>query len=92
MEKYTLSPWIAEDEHRPNCETYQIHNGKEIIAHNVSAKNMPLVKAAPELLKALILAQHYINVFILRDEDPLVGENIEDDSRKIIEAIQNASK
>lgn len=51
--KHTPGPWMVDDEHRLNHETYQIHNGKEIVAYGVSAKNMPLVKSAPDLLEAL---------------------------------------
>ena len=53
MRKHSFAPWIADDEHRPNHETYRIHNDKEIIAHNVTAKNKNLVVTAPDLLKAL---------------------------------------
>lgn len=46
--KHTPGPWLAQDEGHPNYESYQIHNGKEIICHNVTAKNKDLVLNAPE--------------------------------------------
>lgn len=52
--------------------------------------NFRLMAAAPSLLEALEIAQQYVNVFILRGEDPLVGDQIKDHSFKIIEAIKLA--
>lgn len=56
--KHTNGPWSANDEHNPNYESYQITGFDEmginiIIAHGVPARQMPLVKTAPELLEAL---------------------------------------
>lgn len=46
--------------------------------------------AAPDLLAALEKAQQYVNVFILRGEEPLLGESIKDDSFQIIQALNKA--
>lgn len=42
------------------------------------------------LVEALEKAQQYMNVFILRGEDPLVGENLKTDSYNTIELISQA--
>jgi len=64
MTQHAPGPWIAEDEHRPNHETYQIHNGKQIVAHGVSANNMPIVRAAPDLLEALLACKVTLEAFL----------------------------
>lgn len=58
--------------------------GKEALA------NARLIAAAPSILEALEIAQQYVNVFLIRGEDPLVGDQIKDHSFKIIEAIKLA--
>jgi hypothetical protein len=42
-----------------------------------------------KMLEALKIAQQYVNVFMIRGEEPLVGESLKDDSFKILEAIKS---
>jgi hypothetical protein len=48
-------------------------------------------EAVPEILEALKIAKNYIDVFLIRGEDPLVGENIKTHSYMIIEALKKAT-
>ena len=43
-----------------------------------------------ELLEALETALNYVDVFLIRGEEPLLGDNIKTDSFKIRSAISNA--
>jgi len=88
--KHTPGPWVAEDEHQPNYESYTISgqdsNGTNtIIAHGVHARQMPIITAAPELLEALQGISH-----ILENHD---GDDPDDTPfiRKAFEAIAKAT-
>jgi hypothetical protein len=51
-----------------------------------------LLLSAPKLYEALLIAQQYVNVFMIRGEEPLVGDNLKIDSFKIREALKLATE
>lgn len=93
--KHTPTPWIVDGNLIFADDTFQTHIAHvEPDSYDVKTReaNAKLIAAAPELLEALKIAQQYMNVFIIRGEEPLVGENLKTDSFKVIEAIKKATE
>ena len=57
----------------------------------INEANAKLIAAAPDLLEALKIAIQYMKVFMIRGEEPLVGENLEVDLNKAQTAIKKAT-
>lgn len=55
-------------------------------------RNEELEKCVRELVEVTKTLQQYLNVFILRGEEPLLGENSKTDSYNTITTLSNAKK
>lgn len=98
---HTPGPWRVNKKVNTSVEQATAPQGMVLICqcedpdgarlNKEDAANARLIAAAPELLEALQIAQQYVNVFLIRGEEPLIGERLKDDSYKIIEAIQKAT-
>lgn len=96
-ELYLSSNTAALKEERDEMERNAIENltearrQKGFVADMISEKEF-LEQQVKTLYEALEIAQQYVNVFMIRGEEPLAGENLKDDSYKIITALETINK
>jgi hypothetical protein len=86
---YTTIPFKGKTKKQQELAAVYSRQGEELCKANAEliARAPEMDKRIKELTEALEIAEKYVRVFVLRGEEPLVGENIDNHLKQIYAAL-----